>query len=177
MANPDSVGQNTPDSFGSYAIASAQGVSLATTGNAVVALPILKGGLTAGNSVAASGAVIVRRVTIQNPSANVGTGNITILSSNDGNTSNAVVAAVTLSSLTGTGTFQDVAISGGNVIVSENRPSLPNASTSRSGGKQPSHLVCWISCINWQLCLLKHLHLQSRNWWSARNNLSSLPLG
>ena len=118
MANPDSVGQNTPDSFGSYAIAQAQGVSLATTGNAVVALPILRGGLTAGNSVATSGAVIVRRVTIQNPSANVGTGNITILSSNDGNTSNAVVAAVTLSSLTGTGTFQDVAISGGNVIVS-----------------------------------------------------------
>ena len=118
MANPDAVGQNTPDSFGNYAIASAQGVSLATTGNAVVALPILKGGLTAGNSVATSGGVIVRRVTIQNPSGNVGTGNITILSSNDGNTSNAVVAAVTLSSLTGTGTFQDVAISGGNVAVS-----------------------------------------------------------
>jgi len=118
MANPDSVGQNTPDSFGNYAIASAQGVSLATTGNAVVALPILRGGLTAGNSVATSGAIIVRRVTIQNPSASVSTGNITILSSNDGNTSNAVVAAVTLGSLTGTGTFQDVAISGGNVIVS-----------------------------------------------------------
>lgn len=118
MANSDAVGQNTPDSFGNYAIASAQGVSLATTGNAVVALPILKGGLTAGNSVATSGGVIVRRVTIQNPSGNVGTGNITILSSNDGNTSNAVVAAVTLSSLTGTGTFQDVAISGGNVAVS-----------------------------------------------------------
>jgi hypothetical protein len=118
MANPDAVGQNTADSFGNYAIASAQGVSLATTGNAVVALPILKGGLTAGNSVATSGAVIVRRVTIQNPSGNVGTGNITILSSSDGNTSNAVVAAVTLSSLTATGTFQDVAVSGGNVIVS-----------------------------------------------------------
>lgn len=118
MANPDSVAQKYPDSFGNYAIASAQGVSLATTGNAVVALPILQGGLTAGNSVATSGGVIVRRVTIQNPSGNVGTGNITILSSNDGNTSNAVVAAVTLSSLTGTGTFQDVAISGGNVAVS-----------------------------------------------------------
>lgn len=118
MANPDAVGQNTPDSFGNYAIASAQGVSLATTGNAVVALPILKGGLTAGNSVATSGGVIVRRVTIQNPSGNVGTGNITILSSNDGNTSNAVVAAVTLGSLTATGTFQDVAINGGNVAVS-----------------------------------------------------------
>jgi hypothetical protein len=118
MANPDSVGQKYPDSFGNYAIAGAQSVSLATTGNAVVSLPILSGGLTAGNSVATSGGVIVRRVTIQNPSGNVGTGNITILSSNDGNTSNAVVAAVTLSSLTGTGTFQDVAISGGNVAVS-----------------------------------------------------------
>jgi len=118
MANPDSVSQKYPDSFGNYAIASAQGVSLATTGNAVVALPILSGGLTAGNSVATSGGVIVRRVTIQNPSGNVGTGNITILSSNDGNTSNAVVAAVTLGSLTATGTFQDVAISGGNVAVS-----------------------------------------------------------
>jgi len=118
MANPDSVSQKYSDSFGNYAIASAQGVSLATTGNAVVALPILSGGLTAGNSVATSGGVIVRRVTIQNPSGNVGTGNITILSSNDGNTSNAVVAAVTLGSLTATGTFQDVAISGGNVAVS-----------------------------------------------------------
>lgn len=118
MANPDSVSQRYPDSFGNYAIASAQGVSLAATGNAVVALPILSGGLTAGNSVATSGGVIVRRVTIQNPSGDVSTGNITILSSNDGNTSNAVVAAVTLSSLTGTGKFQDVAISGGNVVVS-----------------------------------------------------------
>jgi len=118
MANPDSVSQKYADSFGNYAIAAATGVSLATTGNAVVALPILQGGLTVGNAVVSSGAVIVRRVTIQNPSANVTTGNIAILSSNDGNVSNAVVANVTLTSLTGTGTFQDVAINGGNVIVS-----------------------------------------------------------
>lgn len=118
MANPDSVGQKYSDSFGNYAIASATAVSLATTGNAVVALPILSGGLTVGNAVVNSGAVIVRRVTIQNPSGDVSTGNITILSSNDGNTSNAVVAAVTLSSLSATGKFQDVAVSGGNVLVS-----------------------------------------------------------
>ena len=118
MANPDSLAQQTAAVIGNYAIAQASGVSLAATGNAVVALPILSGGLTAGNSVATSGAVIARRVTIQNPNGNVSTGNITILSSNDGNTSNAVVAAVTLSSLTATGTFQDVAVSGGNVIVS-----------------------------------------------------------
>ena len=118
MANPDSVSQNTPAQFGNYAIASVTGASLAATGNAVVALPILSGGLTAGNAVVSSGAVIVRRVTIQNPSANVSTGNISILTSNDGNVSNAVIANVVLSSLTGTGTFQDAAISGGNVIVS-----------------------------------------------------------
>jgi hypothetical protein len=119
MANPDSVGQNTAESFGNYAIASAQGVSLAATGNAVVALPILRGGLTAGNSVATSGAVIVRRVTIQNPSASVATGNITIFTSNDGNTSNIVANAVTLSSLSATGTFQDIPLTtSGNVIVS-----------------------------------------------------------
>jgi hypothetical protein len=118
MANPDSVSQNTAVNFGNYAIAGTTAASLAATGNAVVALPILSGGLTAGNAVVSSGAVIVRRVTIQNPSANVSTGNISILTSNDGNVSNAVVANVVLSSLTGTGTFQDVAISGGNVIVS-----------------------------------------------------------
>ena len=65
MANPDSVSQNTAANFGNYAIAGTTAASLAATGNAVVALPILSGGLTAG-----------------------------------------------------TGTFQDVAISGGNVIVS-----------------------------------------------------------
>ena len=118
MANPDSVAQRYPDSFGNYAIASTAAASLAATGNAVVALPILSGGLTAGNAVVSSGAVIIRRVTIQNPSANVSTGNISILTSNDGNVSNAVIANVVLSSLTGTGTFQDAAISGGNVIVS-----------------------------------------------------------
>jgi len=118
MANPDSVSQKYSDSFGNYAIAATTAASLAATGNAVVALPILQGGLTAGNAVVNSGAVIVRRVTIQNPSANVSTGNISILTSNDGNVSNAVIANVVLSSLTGTGTFQDAAISGGNVIVS-----------------------------------------------------------
>ena len=71
MANADSVAQNTASSFGNYAIASANTVSLGTTGNAVVALPFLTGGLTVGTSAANSGSVIVRRVTIQNPSGNL----------------------------------------------------------------------------------------------------------
>ena len=85
MANPDSVAQNTASNFGNYAIASATAVPLGTTGNAVVALPILGGGLTVGGNAATSGAVIVRRVTVQNPSGNVATGNVSIITSNDGN--------------------------------------------------------------------------------------------
>ena len=118
MANPDSLAQQTAAVIGNYAIASATGVNLGTTGNAVVALPILAGGLTVGANAASSGSVIVRRVTIQNPSGNVATGNVSILTSNDGNASNAIVAAAALSSLTGTGTFQDMTIAGGNVLVS-----------------------------------------------------------
>ena len=48
----------------------------------------------------------------------VSTGNVSIITSNDGNASNAIVAAAALSSLTGTGTFQDMTIAGGNVLVS-----------------------------------------------------------
>ena len=110
MANPDSVGQKYSDSFGNYAIASASAVSLATTGNAVVALPILSGGITQGNAIVNSGGVIVRRVTVQNPGGNVAAANVSILTSSDGNTSNAVVAAVTLANLTTTGTYQDLTV-------------------------------------------------------------------
>jgi len=49
---------------------------------------------------------------VQDPSGNVSTGNITIFTSNDGNTSNAVTTAAgtTLTSMTGTGTWQDLTI-------------------------------------------------------------------
>jgi len=110
MANPDAVGQNTAANFGNYAIASATAVSLATTGNAIVALPILSGGITQGNAVVNSGSVIVRRVTVQNPGGNVAAANVAILTSNDGNTSNAVVASVVLANLTTTGTYQDLTV-------------------------------------------------------------------
>ena len=110
MANPDAVAQNTAVNFGNYAIASASAVSLATTGNAIVALPILLGGLTQGNAVVNSGGVIVRRVTVQNPGGNVAAANVAILTSSDGNTSNAVVASVVLANLTTTGTYQDLTV-------------------------------------------------------------------
>jgi len=110
MANLDAVAQNTPVNFGNYALVSASQVSLGSTGNAVVSLPILSGGLTAGGSTSSSGEVILRRITVQNSSGNVSTANVSILTSNDGNTSNAVVAATVLSNLTAVDKFQDLTI-------------------------------------------------------------------
>jgi len=110
MANLDSVAQNTPVNFGTYALVSANQVSLNSTGNAIVSLPVLSGGLTVGGSTSSSGQVILRRITVQNANANVALGNVSILTSNDGNASNAVVAAVLLSNLTAVDKFQDLTI-------------------------------------------------------------------
>ena len=110
MANLDSVAQNTPVNFGNFALVSASQVSLNSTGNAVVSLPILSGGLTVGGSTSSSGQVILRRITVQNANANVALGNVSILTTNDGNTSNAVVAATLLSNLTAVDKFQDLTI-------------------------------------------------------------------
>jgi len=110
MANADAVGANLPDSFGNYAIARASGVSLATAGNAVVAIPFFGGGLTNSGSLTGSGEVIIRRVTLQNANANASLANVNITTSNDGNTSNAVVATVSLANLTAVNKFQDLTI-------------------------------------------------------------------
>jgi len=110
MANPNAVGSNTPDSFGYYAIGRATGVSLATVGNAVVAIPLLQGGLTNAGALAGSGEVIIRRVTVQNANASASLANVNITTTNDGNTSNAVVATVSLANLTAVNRFQDLTV-------------------------------------------------------------------
>jgi len=110
MASADAVGQNLPDSFGNYAIARVTGASLATAGNAIVAIPFFQGGLSNGGSLAGSGQVIIRRVTIQNPNASASLANVNITTTNDGNTSNAVVATVSLANLTAVNRFQDLTI-------------------------------------------------------------------
>jgi hypothetical protein len=110
MANPNAVGSNTPDSFGNYAIGRATGVSLATVGSAVVAIPLLQGGLTNTGNLTGSGEVIIRRVTIQNPNASASLANVNITTTNDGNTSNAVVATVSLANLTAVNRFQDLTV-------------------------------------------------------------------
>jgi len=110
MASADAVGQNLPDSFGNYAIARVTGASLATAGNAVVAIPFFQGGLTNGNALATSGQVIIRRVTVQNANASASLANVNITTTNDGNTSNAVVATVSLANLTAVNRFQDLVV-------------------------------------------------------------------
>jgi len=111
MANMDSVGQNTQDSFGSYRVATVtQPISLAATGNAVVALPILKGGL------GGTGQLILRRITVANLTNSAGgtapsaaLANISIGTTNDG--ANLVANAQTLTSVTSATAFQDLTLS------------------------------------------------------------------
>ena len=140
MASQDAVGRLYPDSFGSFAIGSAR-VSVATTGNAVVAIPILQGGLTNSGNAATSGSVIIRRITVQNPNSNVSTANIavTISSTGDMAAANAVVANVALSNLTGTGRWQDLTVAGAfgaNTTISGNSTSAlyVNVTTAVTGG-------------------------------------------
>lgn len=116
MASPQYVGNDYQDSFGLYRIAFASGQSIASTGNAVISLPVLSGGIGApfGN-----GSFIVRRITVGNPSNSAGgavpsmaAANVTILTSADGNTSNAISTAVgqTLGNVTAANTFQDLTL-------------------------------------------------------------------
>jgi len=108
MANADAVGQNTQDSFSNYRLAVIRGTSLNTAGNAVITLPILSGGLTNSGNVATSGEVIVRRITVQNPSGSVASANVSIGVTGDG--ANLVTANTVLSSITAAGKFQDISV-------------------------------------------------------------------
>lgn len=140
MANPDSLNQQTAYNLGNYAVGIAQNVSLTNTGNAVAAIPLLVGGLTNSGSVASSGSVIIRRITFQNPSGNIGTANVAILTSSDGNASNAVVSAVVLSSMAGVGTWQDATIASQyatvNVVSGANTQALfVQVNTAVTGAK------------------------------------------
>lgn len=110
MASPDSVSQFYLDSFGNGRIGVIQATQLNTAGNAVVAIPLLSGGLTQGNTSVSSGSVIIRRITINNPSGSVASANISITTSNDGNASNAIVSTTNLGNLSATGKYQDLTI-------------------------------------------------------------------
>jgi len=112
MSSADAVAQLTLDSFGYGRVALIRATQLNTAGNAVIAIPLLGGGLTNGGAVANSGGVIIRRITIQNPSGSIASANVSITTSSDGNISNAVVANVVLSTVSAAGRFQDLTIAG-----------------------------------------------------------------
>lgn len=116
MANPERVGASYLDSFGQGRIATVTATKLNTTGNAVITLPILSGGLTAGNATSNSGQVIVRRITVCNPSGSVASANVSIGTTGDG--ANLITANTVISSVSAAVKFQDIAITGGNVAVS-----------------------------------------------------------
>ena len=112
MSSSDSVGQNTAINFGNYAIGSVTGASLNATGNAVIAIPFLSGGLTAGNAATSSGQVVVRRITVQNANGNVSAANIAVTISSTGNVgaANVVVANTILTNLTAGSLYQDLTL-------------------------------------------------------------------
>ena len=140
MANPDSVGQNTQDSFSNYRLGKISATQLNTAANAVITIPFLNGGLTKSGSVATSGAVIVRRITIQNPSGSVASANISIGTTGDG--ANLITANTVLSSVSGTGTFQDISPTA--TLVSGNVTSClyVNINTA-SGNANTADIVVW----------------------------------
>ena len=108
MSNADSVAQLTLDSFGNSKVTNIKATQLNTAGNAIISMPILRGGLTNGGAVANSGGVIIRRITVQNPTGTVASAYVSISATNDGG--NVIVANVALSTVSSTGKYQDLTI-------------------------------------------------------------------
>ena len=108
MSNANSVGQNNGDSFSNYRIGVIRATSLNTAGNAVITIPILSGGLTNSGNIASSGEVIVRRITVQNPTGSVALANVSVGLTGDG--ANLITAVTSLSSVSAVGKFQDIAV-------------------------------------------------------------------
>lgn len=100
--NANHVGSMYPDQFGSFAVATTSGnlIYLGSTGNAVATLAL--------NDCSS---YIIRRITVAGATGSVAAANVTILTSSDGNTSNNVSNAATLSTVTGATKFQDLPLS------------------------------------------------------------------
>jgi hypothetical protein len=110
MENHNRVGSELQDGFGNKRIATVRApFSLATTANAVVALPILSGG-TGGTTE-----YIIRRITVANLSNSAGgavasaaLANVTVGTTNDG--ANLVANLTTLTNLTTGITYVDLTL-------------------------------------------------------------------
>ena len=140
MANPDSVAQNTQDSFSNYRLGRVTATQLNTAGNAVITIPLLNGGLTNSGNTTTSGAVIVRRVTVQNPSGSIASANVSIGFATGG--ANLITANTVLSSVSAGGTFQDISPTATLVSGSVTQCLYVNVNTA-SGNNNTVDIVVW----------------------------------
>jgi len=144
MANPDSLSQSYPDVVGYYKIASIRATQLNTAGNAVIALPIMSGGLTNGGATANSGGIILRRITVQNPSGSVASANISVGTTSDG--ANLVVANTVISSVSATGKYQDISINStyqSQVVSGATTQALYVNVNTASGNANTVDIIVW----------------------------------
>ena len=119
----NNVSSDYPDQFGNYAIASGQAVSVGATSNAAATLG------TTGTSF------IVRRITVANANKSIATANVSILTSSDGNASNAVASATLLSNVSSTSTYQDLTLASGTLTTVYSAGALfVKVNTAVSGG-------------------------------------------
>lgn len=122
--NANHVGALYPDRFGNFGVGKQATVDIGSTGNAVAT--IFMGG---GSSY------IVRRVVVANANKSIATGNVSILTSNDGNASNAIASATTLSNVSSTSTFQDLTLAAGTATTVYSAGALyVKVNTAVSGG-------------------------------------------
>lgn len=144
MANPDAVGQLYLDSFSNGRIGVIKATTLNTSGNAIVAIPLCSGGLTNGGAVANSGGVIVRRITVQNPSGSIASANVSISATSDG--ANLITANTVLSSVNAAGQYQDITVAApyNNKVVSGSvtQALYVNINTV-SGNANTTDIVVW----------------------------------
>lgn len=145
MSNVDSLSQNTADAISNYRLASIRATQLNTSGAGAIALPILSGGLTNGGGTANSGGVIVRRVTIQNPSGSIASANISVGIYSNG--ANLITANTVLSSVSGAGTFQDITPTATFVSGSQTSALFVNVNTA-SGNSNTVDIVVWGDVVN-----------------------------
>ena len=147
MANPDSLAQATGDIVSNYRLGVIRATQLNTAGNAVITIPILNGGLTNSNATIGSGSVIVRRVTVQNPSGSVASANISVGLTSDG--ANLVTANTVISSVSAAGKYQDIASTATSSAVVGNVTQCfyVNVNTA-SGNANTVDIVVWGDVVN-----------------------------
>lgn len=141
MANSDSLSQQTADVVSNYRIGIARGVTLNTVQAGLVTIPILGGGLTNGGAAGNSGGIIVRRITVQNPTGSLASTVITVGTSS-GDTSIVSLANGNLSAVTSNATFKDMTTTATYVAGSTTQCIYVNVTTA-SGNSNTADIVVW----------------------------------